>query len=112
MKKLSLFILTALLAVSLTACRRNDDRHTTPTIPATTPSVMPTVPATTENKVPETTMPQETGNIGDTEDGIIGNQPNETQDSMTGSTDPTTESTTDNEARNRTRTPGTTGGKF
>ena len=112
MKKFSLLILTALIAVSLTACRRNDNRQTTPTTPATTPSVMPSVPATTENRVPETSMPQATGNIGDTQDGIIGNQPNETQDNMTGSTDSTMESTTETEARNRTRSPGTTGGKF
>ena len=113
MKKLSIFILTALLALSLTACRRNNSKATTPTMPLTTPTSMPTVPATTENKPSENTMPQATGNIGDGQDGIIGNQPNETQDNMTGnSTDSTIDSTTETEARNRTRNPGTTGGTF
>lgn len=113
MKRISIFVLTAILAVSLTACRKDKTKATTPTTAVTTPSSMPTVPATTENSIPETTMPQATGNIGDTQDGIVGNQPNETQDNMTGnSTDSTMDSTTETEARNRSRTPGTTGGKF
>lgn len=48
MKKLGIFVLTAVLALSMVACRsRNDTQQTEPTVTATTPETQPeTAPAT------------------------------------------------------------------
>lgn len=113
MKRISMIALAIALALSLTACRRNKNRQTEPTTRATTPTTATTEtarPTTAPTVAPSTemTMPEVTDNIGDHDNGIIGDDA--TSETAAHPTD-TTDMTDATQPRNRVRTPGTTGGK-
>lgn len=86
MKKIGISALVLVLAFSLAACRNPKPAETTPTTQATRPSSQPTaVPTTAPTTLPTEpsmdtmpsgtveSIPDMTGNIGDTDDGIIDN---------------------------------------
>ena len=78
MKKIGISALVLVLAFSLAACRNPKPAETTPTTQATRPSSQPTTLPTepSMDTMPSGTVesiPDMTGNIGDTDDGIIDN---------------------------------------
>ena len=77
MKKISILFTALALIFSMTGCRRNRVNETT--TPTVTPTTRATVPATTAPQPTMDMIPDATGNIGDRDDGIVGNAPDETQ---------------------------------
>lgn len=86
MKKIGISALVLVLSFSLAACRNPKPAETTPTTQATRPSSQPTtVPTTAPTTLPTEpsmdtmpsgtveSIPDMTGNIGDTDDSIIDN---------------------------------------
>lgn len=90
MKKISISALVLVLACSLAACRNPKPQETTPSTQPTRPSSQPTqqtTAPTTQSTEPsmdimpsgtDESIPDMTGNIGDTDDGIIDESTTET----------------------------------
>ena len=90
MKKITILVLSAILAISVSACGRKD----TPTIPTTPSTAMPTTQATVPTTMP---MPTLETNIPDSD---INTEPQVTDD-MTGPNMDTTEATDGMRSRSR-----------
>lgn len=113
MKKISIAILALALVFSMTGCRRNKAKETTaPTTRATTPTTQATTPTTKATEPSMDMMPDATGNIGDRDNGVIGDDGTEnsgaTEDTIdrgvgeaTGSTSATGESGPEGRSRGR-----------